>query len=98
MECTKAKWRRLDLIPPDQVPDGLPGADQSSQQASTESEGKCIHPGFEGQRHPHRGQQMAVPHLEFRSQSPPVESEDSANFRRGIHDPAEDSPIGIEFN
>ena len=39
---------------------------------------------------------MAFPHVELRSQSSPAESEDSADFKGGMRDPAEDSLIGTE--
>ena len=39
---------------------------------------------------------MSLPHVEFRSQSSPAESEDSVDFKGDMRDPAEDSPIGTE--
>ena len=39
---------------------------------------------------------MAIPHIELRRQSPPAESQDSADFGRSVLDPAEDSSFGTE--
>ena len=96
MEHSAAKWRRLDIAQTDHVPDSFSGIDQPSQQAATDQAGRCPGHGVEGQRHSHRGSQVALPYLELRGQSPPTESEDSIDLEGHLCHSATDSPVGPE--
>ena len=96
MEPTTAKWRRLDFTPPDYVLDDLPRADQPSQQTSVDQEGRCIGHGIESKGHFDRRQQIALPHLECRSQSPATELEASSDLGRDLCHVAANPPAGTE--
>ena len=90
------KWRCLDLAQTDHVPNSFSGIDQPSQQVATNPEGRCPGHGVKSQRHPHRGQQMALPHLELRGQNTSTESEDSTDLGGNLCHFATDSPAGPE--
>ena len=94
MEHSAAKWRRLDFAQTDHVPDNFSGTDQPSKQAATDQAGRYPGHGVEGQRHSHRGSQVALPYLELRGQSPPTESEDSIDLGGHLRYSATDSPAG----
>ena len=96
MEHSEAKWRHLDFAQTDHVPDGFSGTDQQSQQVAIDQEGRRPGHGIEGQRHPYRGQQVALPHMELRGQSTPTESEDSIDLGGHLCHFATDSPVGLE--